>query len=91
MAHWKRKYPSKITKESWFILTHLTSIKAATHAYQKRMGIEQMLRDQKQGGYHLEGTNLKGKRLASLLVVMTLAYAAATFAGKKIRRLRLNQ
>ncbi|CAA9565342.1 hypothetical protein AVDCRST_MAG81-997 [uncultured Synechococcales cyanobacterium] len=91
VAHWQRKYRSKIAKESWFILTHLTSVKAATHAYQKRMGIEQMLRDQKRGGYHLEGTSLKGKRLVSLLVVMTLAYAAATFAGKTIQRLRLNQ
>jgi hypothetical protein len=50
------------------------------------MGIEQMLRDCKRGGYHLEGTGLKGNRLIALLLVLTLAYGAATFVGQKLRQ-----
>ncbi|MBW4490624.1 MAG: hypothetical protein KME12_22840 [Trichocoleus desertorum ATA4-8-CV12] len=45
-----------------------------------------MLRDCKRGGYHLEGTGLKGNRLIALLLVLTLAYGAATFAGQKLRQ-----
>ena len=83
-ACWRGKYRGKVAKEGWFLLTNLPSLQAATRAYAKRMGIEQMLRDCKSGGYHLEGTGLKGTRLIALLLVMTLAYGAATFVGQKL-------
>lgn len=85
VAYWKRTRSCITTKESWFLLTHFPSIKAATYAYQKRMGIEQMLRDHKRGGYHLEGTGLKGKRLISLLLILSIVYGAATILGKKLQ------
>lgn len=85
-ACWRGKYRGKVAKEGWFLLTNLSSLPAATRAYAKRMGIEQMLRDCKSGGYHLEGTGLKGNRLIALLLVLTLAYGAATFVGQKLRQ-----
>ncbi|MEP0872855.1 IS4 family transposase, partial [Trichocoleus desertorum AS-A10] len=62
---------------------------SCNRAYAKRMGIEQMLRDCKRGGYHLERTGLKGTRLITLLLVLTLAYGAATFVGQKLRQRRV--
>lgn len=84
-ARWRGNYRGKKAKEGWFLLTNLASLQAATQAYAKRMGIEELLRDCKGGGYHLEGTGLKGTRLIALLLVMTLAYGAATFVGQKLR------
>jgi len=60
-------------------------------AYRQRMGIEQMFRDCKRGGYHLEDTALQATRLMALLLVMTLAYSAATFEGTKLRQLHLDK
>jgi len=85
-ARWRGKYRGKVAKEGWFLFTNLSSLQAATRAYAKRMGIEQMLRDCKRGGYHLERTGLKGNRLIALLLVLTLAYGAATFVGQKLRQ-----
>lgn len=85
-ARWRGKYRSKGAKEGWFLLTNLASLQAATRAYAQRMGIEQMLRDCKGGGYHLEGTGLRGTRFMALLLVMTLAYGAATFVGQNLRQ-----
>ena len=56
-AKWQRKYRGKCSKETWFILTNLTSLSVATDAYAKRMGIEgsayaqRMLRIHPQRGY----------------------------------------
>lgn len=69
------------------MLTNLKSVQAATRAYAQRMGIEQMLKDGKGGGYHLERTGLKCTRLIALLMVMTLAYGAATFVGHETQHL----
>ena len=55
-AKWKRNYQGKSSKEAWFILTNFDSLTAATSAYSKRMGIEEMFRDFKRGGYNLEIT-----------------------------------
>lgn len=86
VACWRGKYRGQGRKEGWFLLTNLASLQAATRAYAQRMGIEQMLRDCKGGGYHLEGTGLRGTRLMALLLVMTLAYGAATFVGQNLRQ-----
>ena len=78
---WKRKYRGVSVKEGWFILTNLGSLKKAIAAYQKRMGIEEMFRDYKSGGYYLEGTGLKGQRLITLLLLIALAYSSAIVQG----------
>ncbi len=48
-------------------------------AYKKRMGIEEMFRDCKTGGYNLEGSGLKGDRLIKIILLMTLVYSSAIF------------
>lgn len=85
-ARWRGKYRCKVAKEGWFLLTNLQSLQTATRAYAKRMGIEQMLRDCKGGSYQLEGSGLHGTRLIALLLLMTLAYGAATFVGQNLRQ-----
>jgi Transposase DDE domain len=82
---WKRKYPSQCSKETWFILTNLTSLSAATDAYAKRMGIEEMFRDFKRGGYNLEITRVGDRRLISLILLICLSYSLSTFVGQNIK------
>jgi hypothetical protein len=82
---WKGKYRGMTSEEAWFILTNLKDLDAAITTYQKRMGIEEMFRDFKKGGYDLERTKLTGHRLISLILLITLAYSSATLAGKVIK------
>jgi hypothetical protein len=83
---WKRKYGAWKVEEAWFILTDLGSLPAAIDAYKQRMGIEEMFRDCKTGGYDLEGTSLKGNRLINMILLMTLAYLEAIFQGTELRK-----
>lgn len=85
VAKWKRNYKGKKSKEPWFLLTNLSGISESVEAYQKRMGIEEMFRDFKKGGYNLEGTKLEGKRLLSLILIITFAYTQATLWGDEIQ------
>jgi hypothetical protein len=84
-AKWKRNYQDKSSKETWFILTNLNSLSAATSAYAKRMGIEEMFRDFKQGGYNLEITRVNDRRLISLILLICLSYSLSTLAGQNIK------
>jgi hypothetical protein len=86
-AKWKRKYRNQCSKETWFILTNLTSLSAATEAYAKRMGIEEMFRDFKKGGYNLESTRVSARRLISLILLICLSSVGATSKSES----RLNQ
>jgi hypothetical protein len=52
---WKRDYRGIKVKDAWFILTDLGSLPYAIAAYKQRMGIEEMFRDYKTGGYNLGG------------------------------------
>jgi hypothetical protein len=70
--------------EAWFILTNLGSLQAAINAYKQRMGIEEMFRDCKTGGYDLEGTSLKSHRLINIILLMTIAYSLAIFEGTEL-------
>ena len=63
----------------------MSSIEAAIDAYQQRMGIEEMFRDFKSGGYNLEGTQVRGQRLSALILLITFAYCQAIFWGKTIQ------
>jgi len=83
---WKRKYGKYEVKEAWFILTDLGSLRAALNAYKQRMGIEEMFRDCKKGGYDIEGTSLKGNRLINMILLMTLAYSSAIFQGTELKK-----
>lgn len=47
------------------------------------------MRDFKSGGYDLEKTKLTEKRLISLIVLITLAYAQATFSGEILKNKEL--
>ncbi|MEP6486473.1 hypothetical protein NDI43_23000 [Microcoleus vaginatus GB2-A3] len=91
---WKRNYGAWKVDEAWFILTNLGLLPAAIpcgiaslhDAYKPRMGIEEMFRDCKTGGYDLEGTSLKGNRLIKIILLVTLAYSSAIFEGTDIRK-----
>ena len=85
-AKWKRNYRNQTTKGPWYILTNLRSLTVAIQAYKRRMGIEEMFRDCKSGGYNLEGTGLRGNRLNSMILVMSLAYLKSTLQGDEINR-----
>lgn len=86
-AKWKRNYLGWTAEEGWFLLTNLSSLELAITAYKKRFGIEEMFRDLKSGGYNLEDTNVSGKRLIALILVITIAYSSATIFGAKIKRM----
>jgi hypothetical protein len=85
-AKWKRNYRNQTTKGPWYILTNLGSLTGAIQAYKRRMGIEEMFRDCKSGGDNLEGTGLRGNRLNSMILVMSLAYLKSTLQGDEINR-----
>jgi len=85
-AKWKKNYRNQTTKGPWYILTNLGSLTGAIQAYKRRMGIEEMFRDCKSGGYNLEGTGLRGNRLNSMILVMSLAYLKSTLQGDEINR-----
>jgi hypothetical protein len=57
----------------------------AIASYKKRFCIEEMFRDLKSGGYDLEGTNVSGNRLISLILIIAFAYSSATFKGQNIK------
>jgi hypothetical protein len=88
---WKRNYGKYQVKEAWFILTDLGSLRAALNAYKQRMGIEEMFRDCKTGGYDLEGTSLKGNRLINMILLMTLAYSSAIFQGNEQKKKQVQE
>jgi hypothetical protein len=83
---WKRDYRGLKVKDAWFILTDLGSLPVAIAAYKKRMGIEEMFRDCKTGGYNIEGTSLKGDRLIKMILLMAILYSCAIFQGSEIKK-----
>lgn len=85
-AKWKRNYRGKSSKEPWYILTNLKNLSAATDAYSKRMGIEEMFRDLKLGGYNLEVTQVTNHRLIAIILLITLAYSISTLSGQLIKQ-----
>jgi hypothetical protein len=90
-AKWKRKYRGWAPDEGWFILTNLASLEQAIQAYQKRFDIEELFRDCKSGGYNLEDTQVSGKRLIALILLMTIAYSSATMQGRIIKRMAVQK
>lgn len=84
-AKWQKKHWGTTPEEGWFILTNLGSLSLTIEASKKRFGIEEMFRDFKKGGYNLESTKVTGKRLISLLILISVAYTISTFSGEKIK------
>jgi hypothetical protein len=85
-AKWKRSYRCQTPKEPWYILTNLGSLTESIEAYKRRMGIEEMFRDCKSGGYSLESTGLRGERLNAMILVRSLAYFSSTMRGCEISK-----
>jgi len=88
---WKRNYRGLKVKDAWFILTDLGSLPVAISAYKERMGIEEMFRYCKTGGYNLEGSGLSGDRLIKMILLMAIAYTWAIFQGIKIQKKQLQK
>jgi hypothetical protein len=83
---WQRKLLGVTPEEGWFILTNLASLELAITAYKQRFDIEEMFRDFKKGGYNLEDTSVAGERLIVLIMLIAIAYTAATIQGQQIKR-----
>ena len=81
---WKRNYQGCTVDETWCILTNLGDLPQALAAYKQRMGIEEMFRDCKSGGYNLEGTGLTGNRLIKIILLMTISYSYGIIEGSII-------
>ena len=88
---WKRKSWGWAPDEGWYILTNLGDLQSAVLADKKRFGIEEMLRDFKKGGDNLEGTNVTGDRLVVIVLLVAIAYTAATIQGKKIQQMGIQK
>lgn len=85
-VYWKRKYRRKGPKEPWYILTNLANLKLALAVYRCRWGIEQLFKDCKTGGYHLEDTKVNEPRFLALVLLIAMAYTLATWQGQWIRK-----
>jgi hypothetical protein len=88
---WQRKLHGWTADEGWLILTTLPDISSAINAYKQRFSIEEMFRDFKSGGYHLEATNVSGERLISLILIIAFAYSMATFKGQNIKQIGIQK
>jgi hypothetical protein len=88
---WKRDYRGIKVKDTWFILTDLGSLPYVIAAYKQRMGIEQMFRDYKTGGYNIEGTSLKRERFLRINLLIALAYTSAIFQDNEIRKMQVQK
>jgi len=90
-VYWKRKYRQKGPKEPWYILTNLPTLKQALAVYRCRWGIEQLFKDCKTGGYHLEDTKVNDTRFLALVLLMAMAYSLSTLHGQWMRDANLDQ
>lgn len=79
----RQAYRNRRSKDCWFLMTSCGQWSEAVDYYKQRMCIEEMFRDCKEGGYRLEKSRLRGQRLESLILVMSIAYGAATYQGEK--------
>ena len=82
------KLSGRKVKDAWFILTDLGSLPFAISAYKQRMGIEEMFRNSKTGGYNLEGSGLRGDKRIKMILLMAIVYTSAIFQGTEKRKSR---
>nr|MDZ8004641.1 hypothetical protein [Nostoc sp. DedSLP05]MDZ8101998.1 hypothetical protein [Nostoc sp. DedSLP01] len=106
VGYYKRKYRGKLESAGWFLLTNLDSLPDAVKAFKLRSGIEAMFKDCKSGGtalggfadlkqvpcgYNLESSHATGQRLIALILLIAIAYTIAVLAGRKSRKMGLQQ
>ena len=84
-AKWRKNYLHNSSSEPWFLLTNLPDLDTTINAYSQRMGIEEMFRDFKLGGYNLESTRVTGNRLISIILLICLSYSSSTFMGTRLK------
>lgn len=85
-VYWKRKYHNAGAKEPWYILTNLPTLKQALAVYRCRWSIEQLFKDCKTAGYHLEETKVNDTRFLALVLLIAIAYSLATLHGQEMRK-----
>lgn len=86
-GYYKRKYRGKVESAGWFLLTNLDNLADAIKVFKLRSGIEAMFKDCKTGGYNLESTRADGRRLISLILLITIAYSCAILLGRNSRQM----
>ena len=84
-VYWKRKYRNKGPKDPWYILTNLSDLKLTLTLYRSRWGIEQMFKDTKTSGYHIEDTKVNEMRFFALLLLVIIAYTFTTIYGQELQ------
>jgi hypothetical protein len=89
-VYWKRKYRHKGSKEPWYLLTNLPTLKQTLVVYRCRWGIEQLFKDCKTGGYHLEDTKVNETRFLALVLLIAMAYSLATLQGQWMRQFSID-
>jgi hypothetical protein len=89
-VYWKRKYRQAGPKEPWYILTNLPELKLTLEIYSCRWGIEQMFKDCKTGGYHLEDNKVNEARFLALILLIAIAYSLATIHGLRVKKLGID-
>lgn len=88
---WQRGYRGQAPAEPWYILTSFGDLETTIRAYSQRFDIEEMFRDFKSGGDHLEGCRLASERLDKLLVIVAIADTSALLQGRAIKRLGIQK
>lgn len=89
-VYWRRKYLTRQSDETWYLLTNVDSLPQAVRLYGKRFGIEAMFKDCKTGGYNLSGSQANVDRLTRLIFLIALAMTSAWLNGQRIQSQRLS-
>ena len=86
-----RRYRGKVEPSGWYLLTNLSSLKAAIKAFKCRSGIEAMFKDCKTGGYNLEASHATNNRLIALILLIAIAYSCVVLSGRQVRQMGLQK
>ena len=72
-------------------MTNIENLDSAIRADRKSFDIQEIFRDFKSGGYNLEETKITYFRLRVIILLIMIAYTAATFQGKRIKQMGLQK
>jgi hypothetical protein len=79
--HYPKEPHGMPIEEGWFLLTTFSDLNTAVRVYATRFQLEEMFRDFKLYGFHLELTQLNGSRFDAWLLLLTLVYSVMAFNG----------
>jgi hypothetical protein len=79
--HYPKEHHGMPIEEGWFILTTLPDLTTAVQTYATRFQLEEMFRDYKSYGFHLELSQLNGSRFDAWFLLLTLVYSLLAFIG----------